>query len=103
MPVADILSACEVAHGLTLTWLKNKNGACDNNVRVRRSSLRSLAKDLNSVVEQFSHIGLHKVAGSTDAPSDAPTSFLEDLMTLLMDDLGKHLFRGLEDPAEACR
>lgn len=92
-----------VANKLLSGWQKNKNGASDRDVSIRKVAMRGLARDLCAVVEHFCDtLAPTQGAPSADVPPSA-TSFLEDLMSLLMSDLAKTLFKGLADPAEPCR
>lgn len=103
LPVAEMLSARDVAGTLVAGWLKNINGAADSDVGIRKAAMKSLSRDLHAVVRQFDDTpAATQSSPSVDTP-EKPASFLEDLMTLLMDALAKIVFKGLADPAEACR
>lgn len=101
---AGSLPTDELASTLLVSWLKNINGAADVDVCVRKAAFRMLTQDIEGVVERFSDVGVITVDVLMDKNTAvASTSVLEDLMTILMDDLGRTLFKGLADPAEACR
>lgn len=94
----------DVAKTLLKRWLKNKNGTTDSNVSIRKIAMQSLSRDLSAVVKQIGYTTTPTLSEpSSGDPLESPASFLEDLMTLLMDDLAKMVFRGLADPVEACR
>lgn len=99
----DSLSVDEVACNLLTSWLKNKNGVADSDVRIRKAAMQSLSRDLHAVVEQFGGTPVPEQNAPSADPPGSPTSFVEDLMSILMEDLSKLLFKGLTDPAEACR
>lgn len=92
-----------IADTLLATWLKNKNGAVDSDIGIRRVAIQTLSQDLYAVVKQVGSTPWPAQNAPSAGPPDSPTSFLEELMTLLMEDLAKVFFRGLADPAEACR
>lgn len=95
-----------VASTLLASWLKNKNGATDGDVRVRKEALHTLDHDLAEVVRRFGYdvkVGEPTSTVPGDNPPNSSTPFLEDVMAILMDDLARTLFKGLTDPAEVCR
>lgn len=100
---AEAVSVQDVSEALLADWLRNKHGAADRDVSVRKTAFQSLAKDISAVVKQFGEIPSPIPTAPSANPSGNETSFLEDLMTILMDDLGRIMFNGLADPAEACR
>ena len=102
--VPEALSVGDVASTLLAGWMKNKNGAADCDVSIRKAAMQSLSRDLHAVVKQFGGTpAVRQNAPPADPPDSTPTPFLEDLMSLLMDDLVKIVFKGLADPVEACR
>lgn len=97
------LSAEKIAEVLTTRWLRTKNGAIENDASIRKASIRSLSKDLKAVIRRFSKIAEGREVSSTVPASVGCPTVLEDLMALLMDDLGRIFFRSLNDSIEACR
>lgn len=93
----------DVSEALLADWLRNKHGAADSDVSVRKPALQNLAQDMSAVVTQFGDMPSHIPTAPSANPSESKASFLEDLVTILMDDLGRIMFNGLADPAEACR
>lgn len=100
---AEAVSVQDVSETLLAGWLRNKHGAADRDTSVRKSALQKLAKDISAVVKEFGEIPSPIPTAPSANPSENETSFLEDLMAILMDDLARILFNGLADPAEACR
>ena len=102
--VAERRSAQVIAGALLVNWQKNTNGAADCGVATRKVAMQRLEQDLHAVVKQVSELPESKdyCAPSAD-PAERSVSFLEELMTLLMDDLAKVVFKGIADPVEACR
>lgn len=93
----------DVASTLLASWQKNKNGAGDCDVAIRKTAMQRLNQDLHAVVQQVRALPEDKECAPSANPPEYPISFIEQLMTLLMDDLAKVVFKGVADPAEACR
>lgn len=93
----------DVAGALLSSWQKNKNGAADCDVAIRKIAMQRLNQDLHAVAKQVRELPEEKECAPSADPPERPISFLEQLMTLLMDDLAKVVFKGVADPAEACR
>lgn len=65
--------------------------------------MQNLTRGLQEVVQQIGESPFSiQNALSTD-PRASSGTFLEEVMALLMEDLAKVVFKGLADPAEACR
>lgn len=103
--LAETRSPQDMSRSLLASWQKNKNGAADGDFSTRKTSMQNLTRDLQAVVRQISKAPLPLAI--QNAPSAGPHAssgtFLEEVMTLLMEDLAKVVFKGLADPAEACR
>ncbi|CAM9154418.1 unnamed protein product, partial [Pylaiella littoralis] len=96
-------SAENTSRSLLASWQKNTNGAADGAVSTRRISMQNLTRGLQEVVQQIGESPFSiQNALSTD-PRASSGTFLEEVMSLLMEDLAKVVFKGLADPAEACR
>lgn len=94
----NALSAEDVGSTLLASWLKNKNGVADGDVKIRKEALLCLSRDLCDVIERFSET--NERTGNSSTKSSA---YLEDIMSILMDNLARTLFKALADPSEACR
>lgn len=101
--VAERRSAQVIAGALLVNWQKNTNGAADCGVATRKVAMQRLEQDLHAVVKQVSELPESKDCAPSADPAERSVSFLEELMTLLMDDLAKVVFKGIADPVEACR
>lgn len=100
----EFRSAEDAASTFTAGWLKNINGAADVDVNIRKAALRSLSQDLCNVIRRFSDAGEGmQNAASTANVLTTSSAFLEDLMSALMDNLARTLFKALADPSEVCR
>lgn len=96
-------SANDVAKKLMASWVKNKNGAADGDVSIRKVALQNIATDLQAVVRQLGEAPTSAQSAPSAGPRDNPGTFLEEVMATLMQDLAKVVFKGLVDPTEACR
>lgn len=103
MLVAERRSVHDVAGALLVSWQKNINGAADCDVAIRKIAMQRLNQDLHAVVQQVRELPEDKECAPSADPPEHPVSFVEQLMTLLMDDLAKVVFKGVADPTEACR
>lgn len=103
MLVAEKRSVHNVASAMLASWQKNKNGAADHDIAIRKVAMQRLNQDLHAVVKQVHELPEDKECAPSADPPERPISFLEQLMTLLMDDLAKVVLKGVADPAEACR
>lgn len=65
--------------------------------------MQRLVKNLHEVVRQIGDAPTPAQSAPSSGPNEAPASFLEEVLALLMEDLAKLVFKGLADPAEACR
>lgn len=99
--MSGVHSAREYANRLLAGWASDKMAAADSNLGVRRTALHRLSQNLHKVIEQLSGSEMPETAA--ESPTVAKTSYMEATMSVLMDALGKAVFRGLGDAAEACR
>eukprot|EP00752_Nemacystus_decipiens_P006102 g5507.t1 len=99
----DTRSAHDVASSLLASWQKNTNGAADGDVRTRKAAMRSLSRDLQTVVQQFGGAPILTQSAPSSGTHDSAGTFLEEVMAILMQALAKVMFKGLADPTEACR
>ncbi|CBN78894.1 conserved unknown protein [Ectocarpus siliculosus] len=65
--------------------------------------MQRLVSNLHEVVRQIGDAPTPAQSAPSSGPNEAPASFLEEVLALLMEDLAKVVFKGLADPAEACR
>lgn len=96
-------SANDVATKLLASWVKNKNGAADGDVSIRKVALQSLATGLQAVVQEIGEAPTSTQSAPSAGPHDSPVTSLEDVMSILMEDLAKVVFKGLADSTEPCR
>ncbi len=96
-------SANDVATRLLASWVKNKHGAADGDVSIRKAALQSLGINLQAVVQEIGGAPMSCQSAPSAGPHESPITFLEDVMAILMEDLAKVVFKGLADPTEACR
>lgn len=94
----NTLSAEDISSTLLASWVKNKNAAADGDLEIRKEALRCLSQDLCNVAERFQDFNERNVNSSTKSSVN-----LEDIMSILMDNLARTLFKALADPSEACR
>lgn len=100
----EFRSAEDAASTLIAGWLKNINGAADVDVNTRKAALRNLSQDLCKVIRRFSDAGegMQNAISTVNLPTKSST-FLEDLMSALMGNLARILFKALADSSEVCR
>lgn len=101
--LAETRSAQDIARSLLASWQKNKNGAADGDVSTRKIAMQNLTRDLQAVVQQIGEVPLPIQNAPSAGPHASSGTFLEEVMAILMEDLAKVMFKGLADPAEACR
>ncbi|CAB1102695.1 unnamed protein product [Ectocarpus sp. CCAP 1310/34] len=68
-----------------------------------KTATQRLVINLHEVVRQIGDAPTPAQSAPSSGPTEAPASFLEEVLTLLMENLAKVVFKGLADPAEACR
>ncbi|CAM9297184.1 unnamed protein product [Ectocarpus sp. 12 AP-2014] len=93
----------DVASTLLTSWQKYTNGAADGDVSTRKIAMQRLVSNLHAVVRHIGDAPTPAQSAPSSGPNEAPASFLEEVLSLLMEELAKVVFKGLTDPAEACR
>ncbi|CAM9309283.1 unnamed protein product, partial [Hapterophycus canaliculatus] len=95
-------SAPDISKVFLTCWQQNINGAADSDASIRKVAMRRLTRDLHESLQEIRGIPASMQSAPSAGPQDALTSFVEEVMSLLMEGLAKVIFQGLSDSAQAC-